>query len=62
MKHRKSNNSVVQYLPGAGLEMFFMRFQAIKIHLWLYYFMIISCVTGHLKEKEKSYSPGIGFS
>jgi hypothetical protein len=62
MKHKKDNNLVVQYFTGTGSEMLLMKFQAMKIHLWLYYFKLLSRLTGSLNEKDKSYSTGIGLS
>ena len=53
MEHKKSNTLVVQYFPGSYLDMFFLKFQAMNIYLWVYYFKILSRLSGSLKKKRR---------
>ncbi len=43
-------------------NMIFVKYQNIKTHLWLYFFLVIDWITGPLKNKESSYPTGIGLS
>ncbi len=39
-----------------------VRFQEIKTHLLLYLFIALEWITGPLKDRESSYTTGIGLS
>jgi hypothetical protein len=47
--------------PGAN-EMFIMIYQALKINLWLSFFMMLECIAGPSKKKESRFTTGIGLS
>ena len=56
-----NNNKNYEKPVKANTEMY-VRYQDIQTHLLLYLFIALEWITGPLKNKESSYTTGIGLS
>ncbi len=57
-----NNNESYKKPTRANTEIFFTKYQGLKTHLLLYFFIALEWITGPMKNKESRFTTGIGLS